>query len=147
MPTSTIKTGGRPKRQVDLFGLVRIVEDIISGYDGVHVVTIEHVSASPQMGVSSAFNFGGAAMAVEACFAFHSMVDETIVRIEKVNPAVWKREMKLIGQTKDASRHKASRLWPRDAGQFKLAKDDGRAEAALIAEHGRRITIERERRR
>lgn len=39
---------------------------------------------------------------------------------------------------KQMSRQKAMELWPADAHLFRRVKDDGRAEAALLAEHGRR---------
>ena len=47
-------------------------------------------------------------------------------------PGVWKRGLNLNGD-KAASRKMAMRLWPCHAGQFQRVKDDGRAEAALIA--------------
>lgn len=37
---------------------------------------------------------------------------------------------------KDASRRRASELWPDRADAFARSRDDGRAEAALIARHG-----------
>ena len=49
-----------------------------------------------------------------------------------VTPAAWKKALKL-NTGKDAARAKAAQLWPQMAGEFKRVKDDGRAEAALIA--------------
>lgn len=37
---------------------------------------------------------------------------------------------------KNLSRQRARELWPSEAGRFERVKDDGRAEACLIARHG-----------
>lgn len=58
---------------------------------------------------------------------------------ELVAPVSWKAKMGLIGKGKDGSRSKARELWPAHAALFALVKHDGRAEAALLAEHRRRI--------
>lgn len=92
---------------------------------------IEEVSASPQMGAVSAFRFGqgfGALSAVIACMG---------IRTRLVRPASWKKAMHLPAD-KAASRAAALNLWPDEAARFARAKDDGRAEACLLAEWGRR---------
>jgi crossover junction endodeoxyribonuclease RuvC len=53
-----------------------------------------------------------------------------------VTPGKWKKSMQL-NAGKDGSRAKAAQLWPTQAGEFKRVKDDGRAEACLIAEYSR----------
>ena len=53
----------------------------------------------------------------------------------EVRPAKWKAAMDL-STSKSASREKASQMFPDCADQFKRVKDDGRAEAALIAFYG-----------
>ena len=53
-----------------------------------------------------------------------------------VTPGVWKRHHGLIGGDKSESRAKAIALWPGHADLFKRRKDDGRAEAALVAVYG-----------
>lgn len=91
---------------------------------------VEHVGASPQMGTTSAFRFGenfGAIVAVLACCG---------IRTELVRPQVWKKAMKL-GADKSLSRAMALKLWPDQSQYFARVKDDGRAEAALIAEWAR----------
>jgi len=92
---------------------------------------VEHVGASPQMGTTSAFRFGenfGGILAVLACCG---------IRTELVRPQTWKRAMGL-GPDKSISRAMAIKLWPLQSDYFARAKDDGRAEAALIAEWARR---------
>ena len=55
-----------------------------------------------------------------------------------VTPSGWKLSAGLRGKDKGASRDLATRLWPGDAERFRRVKDDGRAEACLIARHGLR---------
>jgi crossover junction endodeoxyribonuclease RuvC len=93
---------------------------------------VEHVGASPQMGSVSAFRFGenfGAILAVLACCG---------VRTELVRPQTWKKAMGL-GPDKALSRAMAIKLWPDQSQYFARAKDDGRAEAALLCEYSRRF--------
>jgi hypothetical protein len=49
-----------------------------------------------------------------------------------VSPAKWKKALGLSAD-KGASRRRAIELWPERAQWFARVKDDGRAEAALIA--------------
>ena len=51
-----------------------------------------------------------------------------------VTPAAWKRTLRL-SKDKNASRQRASELWPDKSELFARVRDDGRAEAALIAKH------------
>jgi len=60
--------------------------------------------------------------------------------LEMPSPQRWKKEMLADqGKEKDASRFKAMQLFPTVAGQLNRKKDDGRAEALLMAEYGRRL--------
>lgn len=96
----------------------------------IELAVIERVTASPQMGVVSAFRFGQAyatAVAVVACMG---------ISIAHVPPSNWKRQMGL-SKDKGLSRAKAIGLWPDRSELFAKVKHDGRAEAALLAEYGR----------
>lgn len=110
-----------------------MLSDIITEYTGDPTVmeppiaVIENVSASPQMGVSSSFNFGRSKGLAEMGVAMAGC------RLVYVTPAKWKREMKLTAD-KGASRQMARERWPDHRDLFKRIKDDGRAEAALIGE-------------
>ena len=55
---------------------------------------------------------------------------------ELVRPQEWKKEFGLLKMQKDASRTMAQQLFP--SVNLALKKDEGRAEALLIAEWGRR---------
>lgn len=56
-------------------------------------------------------------------------------------PAKWKKQFGLIGQDKNASRATAARMFPGMAHAFARAKDDGLAEAMLLAYFGMREEI------
>ena len=64
------------------------------------------------------------------------LVQASGIPLERVRPAAWKLAMGLRGKPKAASRGMASELWPQFAQMFRRVKDDGRAEAALIARYG-----------
>jgi crossover junction endodeoxyribonuclease RuvC len=131
MPTFTLPKGKGERREVDAYALGRIIGD---WSQSIKAVWLEHVSSSPQQGVTSAFTFGRSYGVVEGVCAanFLSMV--------KVTPQAWKRHYGLKGgvQNKDASIAKASSLLPRSTGFWTRKKDNGRAEAALIALYGAR---------
>lgn len=57
------------------------------------------------------------------------------VPVHHVTPAHWKRTQR-VTKDKASSRQRFAELWPDRAGLVARAKDDGRAEAALIARHG-----------
>lgn len=57
------------------------------------------------------------------------------VPVIEVRPAVWKALMGVTAD-KNTSRAMAQKLFPRYAEKFKRVKDDGRAEAALMAQYG-----------
>jgi crossover junction endodeoxyribonuclease RuvC len=90
---------------------------------------VELVNAMPGQGVTSMFAFGHAFGL--ACGVLAGMG----IPCELITPAKWKRDLK-VNPGKDGSRLMAMTLWPEHAGEFKRVKDDGRAEAALIAKWG-----------
>jgi crossover junction endodeoxyribonuclease RuvC len=92
---------------------------------------VEDVASSPQMGVSSSFAFGQAYGIVDGILAALG------VPVTYAKPAVWKRAMQVTAD-KGSSRRRAMQLWPTHAGEFARVKDDGRAEACLLALHGLR---------
>ena len=90
------------------------------------MVVIEAVHAMPKQGVSSSFNFGyGAGLLEGICAALNYPID-------LIPPATWKRGAGLPAD-KGACRQLAARYWPGAAHMFSRVKDDGRAEAALMA--------------
>lgn len=93
---------------------------------------IEDVYSSPQMGVTSAFNFGeGKGILLGATAALE-------IPTTPVKPTQWKKQMR-VPADKKAAAHRASQLFPALAHLFKGIRGgtmDGRAEAALIALYG-----------
>jgi crossover junction endodeoxyribonuclease RuvC len=97
--------------------------------DEAHVAFIEKVHAMSGQGVSSMFRFGETYGATQMAVAAHGMV------MQYVPPTTWKKHFKL-SRDKGVSRGLATQRFPDCADQFKRVKDDGRAEAALIALYG-----------
>lgn len=91
-----------------------------------HVVALECVNAMPHDGVVSAFNFGKSTGIIVGVLASLNL---TII---EPPPAVWKNALGL-GTNKKDSLALAKKTFPKYHYYFERAKDDGRAEAALIA--------------
>ena len=123
MPSVEVIVGGKAKRRVSpemLAAELRLYAD-----QGA-VAYVEQVGAMPGQGVSSMFAFGQAFGIVLGVMAGLAIPTQT------VTPGKWKKDMKLNGG-KDAARAKSAQVWPAHAGEFKRVKDDGKAEAGLIA--------------
>lgn len=94
---------------------------------------VECVGARPGEGAVGAFAFGRSRGVVEG------VLGAAGVPATHIAPAAWKRAVGIApgrDGTKDAARSEAIRRWPGKAGLFARVKDDGRAEAALIAVAG-----------
>lgn len=95
------------------------------------VAVVERVHSMPSQGVASSFTFGRALGVVEG------VLGALGVRVLWAPPGTWKRSWGLIGKDKNASRLLALERWPEAADRLKRKKDNGRAEALLIAAWGR----------
>ena len=123
MPSVEITIGGKNKKRVAPYLLAEELR--LYNVHGTRAI-VENVSAMPGQGVTSMFAFGhafGLALGVLAGMG---------ITADLVTPAKWKRDLK-VNPGKDGSRLLAMTLWPDKAGEFKRVKDDGRAEAALLA--------------
>ena len=90
---------------------------------------VERVHSMPKQGVVSSFNFGmgyGLLRGVLAGLGISTTL---------VTPNEWKRAMRL-GPDKGEARVIAGRVFPLNARDFARVRDDGRAEAALLAFYG-----------
>lgn len=88
-------------------------------------VVIEKVNGVPGQSAPASFNFGrGFGELLGVCAGLG-------VKPELVPPATWKWKMGLRHADKKASLEMARGLWP-NRDWFRRAKDDGRAEAALL---------------
>jgi crossover junction endodeoxyribonuclease RuvC len=128
MPTMTVERNGKAKRQVSAAELAQIFSNFNSNDCHVYV---EKVSAMAGQGVTSVFSFGRSFGMIEGILAAFKLP------VTYVAPATWVKAVGR-GQGKDASRARAMELFPSDQDQFKRVKDDGRADAALIAYWGSR---------
>lgn len=123
MPNVEITIGGKNKKRVAPYLLAEELR--LYNVHGTRAI-VENVSAMPGQGVTSMFAFGhafGLALGVLAGMG---------ITADLVTPAKWKRDLK-VNPGKDGSRLLAMTLWPDQAKEFKRVKDDGRAEAALLA--------------
>lgn len=129
MPTYTVRKANR----VNLRELSRILVDC---RDCLNVTTavVEHVGSMPKQGVASAFNFGFTTGAI------HGSLAALGFDVHTVAPGRWKFGVGLKTDPdadkrarKASSRELAAHLFPEYAHLFARAKDDGRAEAALMA--------------
>ena len=97
---------------------------------GIDMVVIEQVGARPTQGVTSMFNFGQTLGFAKA------LAHSSGAPVHFVTPAVWKGKFGLLKADKSASREKARTLLPSLEPEFRRVKDDGVAEAALLALYG-----------
>lgn len=95
------------------------------------MIVIEEVAARPDQGTVSMFNFG------RSLGFIHAIAAGAKVPVHFVTPSVWKGKMRLLNSSKGASREKVRTLFPRIAHTVERVKDDGRAEATLLAYYGR----------
>lgn len=139
MPALRLAKGKGGKREISMRSLVVLIEREVIGL-GFRVghVFLERVSSSPQMGVTSAFQFGRGYGGIEGIIAALGWP------VEYVTPAKWKRVMAVPADKHDA-RARACQLLPEDAhlwtpqrGIANQEQCSGRAEAALIAAYGLR---------
>jgi hypothetical protein len=93
------------------------------------VVIVERVASMPKQGVASTFKFGMS----YGCLL--GVLGALQVRTILVAPAVWKRHFKLDSD-KEKSRALALRTFAKTPEHFARKRDDGRAEASLLAVYG-----------
>jgi crossover junction endodeoxyribonuclease RuvC len=124
MPVRDLKRGRSIKDEVDPHALRRIVAEIKPD-----VAWLEKVGGIRGQAAGAAFNFGRGVGMIEGVLV------SLDVPIERVAPLVWMKAMRAVG-SKTASRARACDLFPAIAEKFKRVKDDGRADAVLIARYG-----------
>jgi crossover junction endodeoxyribonuclease RuvC len=121
MPVVEIECGGKAKREIDVAALAARIRELRPSH-----AILERVGAMPGQGVSSMFSFGRSVGQVEAMLAAIG------IPVSYASPVVGKRAL-VVPAGKDAARLRASQLLPAYSERWRRAKDDGRAEAALIA--------------
>lgn len=121
MPTVEVKSGKTMKRKLS----EPMLAELLRPHEIEHVA-LEQVSAMPGQGVTSMFNFG------QTYGAIRGVLAGLRIPVTMVTPAKWTRDLKVSGG-KDANRQRAAQLFPAYAASFSRVKDDGRADAALLA--------------
>ena len=121
------KDGKKKKRKIS--DLKRICE-ILEFPPDQTIVVLEHVQARPGNGSTSSWRFA------ESFGALQGICWARGIPIHLVRPQKWKGVLGLIGLDKNASRGMASKLFPEQKKHFRLVRQDGSAEAALIAYYG-----------
>lgn len=133
MPTVRIKRGFRMVNHVSAEGLAALIRSCLAAY-GVDPqdceAFVEKVGAMPGQGVSSMFAFGRAAGVIEGVLAGVG------IPCTLVTPQTWMGYMALIKKGKDGTRAKAMALFPQCANLYARKKDDGRADATMLAVYG-----------
>lgn len=124
MPGVDVVVGGTKRRRVSPAMLAALLRDLAPTR-----AIIENVGPTPKDGAAGAFAFGKAAGYIEGVLSGLS------IPYDLVTPQAWKKAAKLTAD-KGACRMRAAQLYPGFAGMFSRVKDDGRAEAVLIARHG-----------
>jgi crossover junction endodeoxyribonuclease RuvC len=134
-PSVVLPIGGKKRKRLDLCSCWAMLAGLISAFEP-ELCVLEDVngfSGNAQSTGASGFVFGRAAGNIEG------MLVALSVPRQYVTPVVWKKHFKLQGkgpELKTASRIMASQLFPLAAQAFSLVKDDGPAEAALLAHYG-----------
>jgi crossover junction endodeoxyribonuclease RuvC len=126
IPVHVLARGGKTKREIDIVELIRL----LATRHLTHAF-VEQVSSMPGQGLSSTFSFGKTYGAILGVVASRS------IPLTLVPSLRWKRALH-VPKAKDGARARASQLLPEAAHQWRLRKDHGKAEAALIALYGAR---------
>ena len=94
-----------------------------------NLIVVETVGSMTGQGVTSSFNFGYSAGVIYGCASAFWEWSE----IQFIRPQSWKKRFNLIGTSKDQARILCLEMFASNKELFKLKKNGGRADAALIA--------------
>ena len=106
-----------------------LLADILGKTHAVHAY-VEHVGPRPGEGAVGGFAFGRCKGVIEGVLAAHG------VPVTFLTPPTWKKNHRHSARSRRGQRRGAKPShppWPSHAELFAKVKDDGRAEAALIA--------------
>jgi crossover junction endodeoxyribonuclease RuvC len=124
MPTVSLKRDTRMASEVS----AQLLSEMIAGRGIGHGV-VEKVFAMPGQGVSGMFSLGRSLGVVEGVLASYDIPTLLVV------PKTWQKHWGLKGKKvdADAARNLAMQRFPQYAAMFARKRDNGRADAALIA--------------
>lgn len=148
MPT-TLKKKGSTAQDLNISGLALIMRKIVEASQYRHAIgmaLMESPGTRPRQSISDAlktgWNAGNAYGVMTMALISGVPAGMPTPSIEQVTPSKWKAAMK-APKDKKLARKRASELLPSHAEQWKLAKHDGRAEAALIAVYASQLYAQR----
>lgn len=130
MPTVEETVSGKTRNRID----ARAFRDIIIDAGPCRMVVLEKPTTRPGESPIAALSYG---------IGFGQMLG-ILVALDRPHTVILAQEWTKalgVGADKDVHREKASQLFPFSADAFKRKKDDGRADAALIAYYGARWTF------
>lgn len=120
-PTVSVKTGSQTRKRPEPEAFTKAL-----GHFPLDYCTIENVHSTPNDGHVGAFTFGKVTgIAIGICHGLD-------IPLASISPAKWKMQM-LVPAHKEASKARASELFPNCAPMWARAMDHGRAEAAVLA--------------
>jgi len=102
------------------------LHDLICSLPIIQMALLEKPFFPRMIGVTNAVKISEAYGTLKGALAWRS------IPCREITPADWKKRLGL-SSSKSASREKASMFFPDSVDAWKRVKDDGRAEAALIA--------------
>jgi len=121
----TITSQNSDKRTIDIPKLSIYISSMVKNYS-ILCACIEKVHAMPDQGVVSMFNFGmGYGILL-------GLLTANGLKIVEIAPSAWKAGLNLSSDKRE-SLALVKKLYPSHAESFKRIKDNGRAEALLIA--------------
>lgn len=135
-PTVTLRIGNKSRTRLDFDACWLLLLGLTATYepDMAFIEDVNGFGGNPNATAAA----GGVLMATAGALEMALVATET--PRQKVTPSVWTKAMKVKAKTskerKDASRVLASQLFPESANLFSRVKDDGAAEAALLAYYG-----------
>lgn len=123
------------KQEYDLAAMADLLR-YVQALDPAAAVAIERVWVRPGEGAVGAMTFG------EGSGIWLGVTAALNLRLERVTPMRWRRAvMDGLPKGKGSSIQRARELFPDQAPKLTRRKDDGRAEALLIAEFARRTFL------
>jgi len=121
MPVVEVKRGQKMKKEISSQMLAAIIKARKPS-----VAIVELVHSRPGQGVSSMFSFG------RGCGQCEGVLAALEIPITYITPLGWQKAVN-ARSGKDGNRQRAAELFPAYTHLFARKKDDGRADAALMA--------------
>lgn len=110
------------------------IASLLAAWGAVDGVVVESVAAFPKNGSIGNFKLG---VSFGVVLGVLNVLERRIIL---VRPAAWTKDLR-VGADKSLHRQRATERFPSHAERFARVKDDGRADAVLLAEWGMRSLL------